>query len=179
MQGIELALFGEEVLVFGNETIQKIFEYATDINKKEYAKYGHSRCYHKKLSHKIINILQQNKSKSAIILCHPRLFDGNMYENQKLFSFIDGYEFQNSNIYYFSDSSNLNQTNKWNREVPIELKKKKKFYNSDAHSLIQVNKTDGNLHHFPIRNLEELINFIKTPTRSNQHINNQVFQSSK
>ena len=96
IQGIELALYGEEVLVFGSEAIKDIFAYAKDINEREAEKYGHLVSYNQKLSHNLINILQQHKDNTAIILCHPHLLDDETENQQKLFAIIDGYEFQNS-----------------------------------------------------------------------------------
>ena len=160
IQGIELALYGEEVLVFGDETIKKIFEYVEDINSREQEKYGELRIYHKKLSNNIANILKENKSHTAIILCHPRLFEEDSYGRDKLFEIIDGYEFQNSGRYLFSDEIHKNKTD---REIPEELQGKRKFYNSDAHALCFVSRTDGNFHEKTISTIEDLISFIKTP----------------
>ena len=175
IQGIELALYGEEVLVFGSEAIKDVFAYAKDINKREAEKHGHLISYNQKLSHNIINILQQHKEDTAIILCHPHLWENEEELQQKIFAVIDGYEFQNSGRYFFSDSSNLNKTNKWDREVPKELKNKKKFFNSDAHTLKQVSITDGNFHTNTIRTVEDVISFIKSPA-DNHLLMNKLHQ---
>ncbi len=63
----------------------------------------------------------------------------------------------------FSDNSNQDKPYKWDREVPEELKYMKKFYNTDAHSLSQVDESEGNFHSNPIHNETDLIAFIKSP----------------
>ena len=164
IQGMEVALYGEEVLVFGDEAIKDIFAYAKDINEREAEKYGHLKSYNQKLSQNILNILQTHKDNTGIILCHPHLWEGEEDTQQKLFALVDGYEFQNSGRYFFSDYSNADKTNKWDREVPAELQHKKKFYNSDAHTLRAVNITDGNFHIEDINTVKDVISFIKSPT---------------
>lgn len=176
IQGIELALYGEEVLVFGDATIKEIFDYAEDINSKEQEKYGKLNIYHKKLSNHIVNILQKNKQHNAIILCHPRLFEEDSYGRDKLFKIIDGYEFQNSGQYLFSDETHKN---KRDREIPAELKGKRKFYNSDAHALCFVSRTDGNFHISNIDTVEDLIDFIKTPQNFNNILTNKIQSNQK
>jgi len=168
IQGIELALYGEEVLVFGNEAIKEIFAYAKNMNERTLPQYIKSNIYNQKLSHNLINILQTHKENTGIILCHPHLWEGEEDTQQKLFALVDGYEFQNSGRYFFSDYSNADKTNKWDREVPAELQHKKKFYNSDAHTLRQVSITDGNFHTDTIHTVEDLISFVKSP--SNHHL---------
>ena len=163
LQGIELALFGEEVLVFGQETIKKIFEYCYNSNLKESENNIQTSAHHKKLSYNLINLIKENKANTAVILCHPRLLDDTGWQQSKIFEIIDGYEFQNHGHYMFSDNSNQDKPYKWDREVPEELKPLKKFYNSDAHSLQQVNKSEGNFHLKAIKNEADLLTFIKTP----------------
>ena len=48
--GMEVALYGEEILVFGDEAIKDIFAYAKDINEREAEKHGHLKSYNQKLS---------------------------------------------------------------------------------------------------------------------------------
>ena len=176
IQGIELALYGEEVLVFGDETIKKIFEYVEDVNSREQEKYGELRSYHKKLSNNIANILKENKSHTAIILCHPHLFEEDSYGRDKLFELIDGYEFQNSGHYLFSDETHKNKTD---REIPAELQGKRKFYNSDAHALRCVGRTDGNFHENTIHMVEDLIDFIKTPQNTQSILLHKIQSNQK
>lgn len=160
MQGIEIALYSEEILVFGDETIKQIFEFLETKNSSKNMEDAGK--YHKQLSKNVIDILKQNKNQTAIIFCHPRLVYLEDYEKRQLFEIVDGYEFQNSGQYFFTDASNKDRPNKWNRDVPPELKGKKKFYNSDAHALIYVNRTDGNFHNQKIENVADLIKYIKS-----------------
>ena len=161
IQGIELALYSEEVLVFGEKTIKQIFQFLEKRNADASNEEKQAADYHKKLSKELMNILKENKQHTAIILCHPRLAYIEEQQKQQLFEIVDGYEFQNSGHYFFTDNSNKDVKTKWNREVPDELKCKKKFYNSDAHSLRCVNNTDGNFHTQKIENEADIINFIK------------------
>lgn len=161
IQGIELALYSEEILVFGNDTIKQIFEFLEKRNFEAKEEEKKANDYHKKLSAELIKILKTNKNQTAIIFCHPRLVYLEEHEKQQLFEIVDGYEFQNSGHYFFTDVSNKDKKNKWNREIPQELKGKKKFYNSDAHALMCVNNTDGNFHNQKIENVADLIKYIK------------------
>lgn len=179
IQGMEVALYGEEILVFGDEAIKDIFAYAKDINEREAEKHGHLKSYNQKLSQNILNILQTHKDNTGIILCHPHLWDDDEEILQQLFALVDGYEFQNSGRYLFSDSSNADKENKWDREVPQELKHKKKFYNSDAHTLRAVNITDGNFHTEDINTVKDVISFIKSPINHQLMILQKSWQDLK
>ncbi len=70
-QGIELALFGEEVLVFGKETIKNVFEYCDNSFLKEKEENTKTNAYYQKLSYNLINLIKENKANTAVILCHP------------------------------------------------------------------------------------------------------------
>ena len=90
--------------------------------------------------------------------------------------YSDGYEFQNSGQYLFSDETHKN---KRDREIPAELKGKRKFYNSDVHALCFVSRTDGNFHISNIDTVEDLIDFIKTPQNFNNILTNKIQSNQK
>ena len=163
IQGMELALYGEEVLVFGNEVSKAIFEYLEKLDLDEQEKYSKTAAYRHKLNLNLIKILKKHKENSAYILCHPRLDTTPKWILKPLYPLLDGYEFQNYGTYYFTDESNLNQKRRMDRFVPDELKDKNKFYNSDAHSPRTVCESEGNFHTQKIENLSDLIKYIKTP----------------
>ena len=163
IQGIELALYNEEILVFGDKATKDIFDVIENINPQEEEKYGDKIAYQKKIIRKLFSVIKANKEETAVILCHPHLVKTPKWVLKPLFSLLDGYEFQNYGHYYFTDETNLDKKRRNDREVPPELKDKKKFYNSDAHSLRSVSFSEGNFHNFPITNLGDLIKWIKTP----------------
>ena len=163
IQGIELALYGEEVLVFGQKACRDIFEYMAKIDLNEQEKYGSSKSYKRKLTHNLIEILKKNKDNSAYILCHPNLNGTPKWVLEPLYPLLDGFEFQNYGTYYFSDKTNLGCPRRIKRKIPRELQGKNKFYNSDAHSPMSVGKSEGNYHAQKIENLSDLIKYIKTP----------------
>ena len=167
MQGIELALYGEEVLVFGQQVCKDIFDYMSKIDLNEQEKYIKTTAYKRKLNLNLIKILEKNKENSAYILCHPRLDTTPRWVLKPLYPLLDGFEFQNNGTYYFSDDTNFGCPRRIRRKIPRELRGKNKFYNSDAHSPMSVNRSEGNYHTQKIENLDDLIHYIKTPhTRS-------------
>lgn len=170
IQGIELALYGEEVLVFGQKVCQDIFDYMAKIDLKEQEKYVATMAYKRKLNLRLINILEQNKENSAYILCHPRLDTTPKWILKPLYPLLDGFEFQNYGTYYFTDQTNLACPRRMKRKIPRELKGKNKFYNSDAHSPMSVGRSEGNYHVQKITDLSDLIKYIKTP-QNTQFIN--------
>ena len=87
---------------------------------------------------------------------------------------LDGYEFQNSGCYYFTDDTNSDKKRRIDMEIPPQLKCKNKFYNSDAHYVKMVSNCDGNYHASKIANLKDLISYIKTPAQ--QNINSMQFK---
>ena len=176
IQGIELALFGEEVLVFGQKACQDIFEYIEQINLTEQEKYGSSKSYKRKLTHNLIEILKRNKENSAYILCHPHLDGTPKWVLEPLYPLLDGFEFQNYGTYYFTDETNCHCERRMKRKIPRELKGKNKFYNSDAHSPMSVGRSEGNYHTQRIENLSDLIKYIKTP-KDTQFLNQKVIAS--
>ena len=167
LQGIELALYQEEVLVFGQKAIRDIFDYLEGLDLEEQKKYGKRTQYKKKVINHLFSILKKNKEDSAVIFCHPHIIETPDWVLKPLYEIVDGYEFQNGRTYYFSDET-IKGKKHWEREVPPELKAKKKFYNSDAHSISAINRSEGNFHSEKITTMEELIKFIKTPQNSNQ-----------
>lgn len=178
LQGIELAFYGEEVLVFGTEVIKEIFDYLENIDLKEQEKYGNSKEYSQKLNKHLIEILKKNKNSSATILCHPHLVQNSKSFEDALFSLVDGYEFQNGRSYFFTDDTNSDKKTRYYREIPQGLRDKKKFYNSDAHSVRQITSNDGNFHKTEIKTIEDLIGFIKEPTDLNL-IKNMKFSKNR
>lgn len=163
MQGIELALYGEEVLVFGQQVCKDIFDYMAKIDLKEQEKYIKTTAYKRKLNLNLIKILEKNKEDSAYILCHPRLDTTPRWVLKPLYPLLDGFEFQNNGTYYFSDDTNFGCPRRIRRKIPRELRGKNKFYNSDAHSPMSVSRSEGNYHTQKIENLDDLIHYIKTP----------------
>lgn len=170
IQGIELALWGEEVLVFGHKAIKDIFELMENLDLKEQEKYVGRMAYKRKIVRKLINILKNNKEDTAVILCHPRLDPKVDWVLKPLYPLLDGYEFQNRGAYYFTDATNQNQKRRWDRPVPPELLHKKKFYNSDAHSSKSISLSEGNFHLEKITTLEELIAWIKSPKQNEREL---------
>lgn len=163
MQGMELALYGEEVLVFGQDVSKAIFDYLEKLDLNEQEKYSKTAAYKHKLNLNLIKILKKHKENSAYILCHPRLDTTPKWILKPLYPLLDGFEIQNYGTYYFTDESNRNQWRRMERLVPFELKGKNKFYNSDAHSPRTVCESEGNFHTQKIENLSDLIKYIKTP----------------
>lgn len=163
IQGMELALWGEEVLVFGEPVSQKLFNF---IERIDLNKYSDKDAYKQEIVPLLLQIIKENKEQSAIILCHPRLNPNNDSILKPLYPLLDGYEFQNRGNYYFTDETNIDEPCYQNRPVPHELQNKNKFYNSDAHRIRGVELVGrGNLHNSKIENLEDLITYIKTPQR--------------
>lgn len=163
IQGMELALWGEEILVFGKEVSQKLFNFMENIDSK---KYSYKDTYKLNIVPLLLQILKESKEKTAIILCHPHLNPNNNSILKPLYPLLDGYEFQNRGHYYFTDKTNINEPRRRNRPVPAELQDKNKFYNSDAHSIHGVGLAGrGNLHNSKIENLADLIAYIKTPQK--------------
>lgn len=163
IQGIELSLYYEEILVFGDKATRAIFDVIENINPNEDEKYKDKMAYKQKTIRKLLSVIKANKDQTAVILCHPNLIDTPDWVLEPLYPLLDGYEFQNYGNYYFTDETNIDKKRRSEREVPYELKNKKKFYNSDAHSLRAVSFSEGNIHTSPITNLNELIKWIKMP----------------
>lgn len=168
IQGIELELYNEEVLIFGKQAVKEIFDYIEYIDLQEQKKYGSTMPYKQKIITHLLDIMQKNKDNSAFVLCHPHLKYTPEWMLEPLYKLVDGYEFQNGNTYHFAHPSNINKPYSWNREIPEQLKNKNKFYNSDAHSISSVTKSEGNFHTSKINTLEDLIAYIKTPQQDNQ-----------
>ena len=101
IQGMELGLFGEEILVFGKKASRDIFHFMDKIDFTE--KYIDINNHRQKVVLNLINILQQNKEHTAIILCHPQLDPAVNWVLEPLYPLLDGYEFQNRGCYYFKD----------------------------------------------------------------------------
>ena len=175
IQGMELALYGEEILIFGEDATKEIFNFLEHIDLAEQEKYVHTEAYREKIISRILNILQKNKEKTAIILCHPQLLDESLLN--KLSPIIDGYEFQNSGCYYFTDETNADKKHRIDMDIPAQLKSKNKFYNSDAHYIGTISCSEGNFHNSKIENLDDLISYIKTP--ANQNINIMQFKQNR
>lgn len=164
IQGMELALYGEEILVFGKQVSKDIFDFLENINAQEYKLHSNTICYKQEFIKQLYTVLQKNKKDSAIILCHPNLISNIDWVLMPLYPLLDGYEFQNSGYYYFKDETNINERC-WDRPVPPELLNKNKFYNSDAHSVKFISRGKSNFHTSSIANLEDLIKHIKTPQK--------------
>lgn len=165
IQGMELALWGEEILVFGAQAYEQIFQFKSNIDLQE-QKSLPPKDYAQKHMAELIQILAENRDNTAIILCHPHLGPGSDWVLNPLYPLLDGYEFQNSGHYYFTDETNVNEAARSIRPVPPELQNKNKFYNSDAHSVRSVGLAGpGNFHSSPITTLDDLIRYIKTPGR--------------
>lgn len=163
IQGMELALWGEEVLVFGRDVSKKLFDFMENIDSN---KYSYKDAYKQRIVPLLIQILKRNKETTAIILCHPHLSPNNDSVLKSLYPLLDGYEFQNHGHYCFTDQTNIDEPRRRDRPVPPELQNKNKFYNSDAHRIRGVGLVGrGNFHNSKIENLEDLINYIKTPQK--------------
>ncbi|MBD5391508.1 hypothetical protein HDR66_01730 [bacterium] len=163
IQGMELALWGEEVLVFGAPIYKKIFDFIDTIDFSVQKNISSSDFARKNIPG-LIRILQRNKAQTAIVLCHPRLDED--WVLKLLYPVLDGYEFQNSGRYYFTDETNIKEMQHNIRPVPPELQNKNKFYNSDAHSVRRVTAVGrGNFHDVEIKTLNDLVGYIKTPQR--------------
>lgn len=160
IQGMELGLFGEEVLVFGDQASRDIFRFMDKLDFTE--KYADINGYRHKVVLNLIDMLRQNKEHTATILCHPHLDPVVNWVLEPLYPVLDGYEFQNRGCYYFKDST-VTTRHCWARPIPPELANKNKFCNSDAHSLRSVLKGNGNFHTTTIKTLSELITYIKQP----------------
>ena len=136
IQGIELNLEHEEVLVFGYELIKPVLDYPFYAMTKKEA----------------LDTLIENKKHGAVVLCHPRLdltFAPEFYA--KLFPILDGYEHFNHGNNYFE-----------HREVPKELQELNDFSNSDAHCYKQLALPYGtNEHNKAIKNDGDIVKFIK------------------
>lgn len=163
IQGMELALWGEEVLVFGTKIYQEIFQFIDTIDFSV-QKNMTTENFARKTIPRLLRVLKDNKDNAAIILCHPCLDTD--WVLKLLYPLLDGYEFQNGGHYYFTDETNINEMRGHIRTVPPELQQKNKFYNSDAHSVRQVAMVGhGNFHDCEIKTLNDLIKYIKTPKR--------------
>lgn len=167
LQGIELALYEEEILIFGEKATRKIFEFIDNMDLNEKKKYGQTLQYKQKIITHLLNIVKQNRNDTATVLCHPNLVRTPQWELTQIYEIIDGYEFQNGNRYRFTDETNIDKKLRWDRAIPDELKLKNKFYNSDAHNLSSVTKSEANFHSLPITSIDDLISYIKTPQQNN------------
>ena len=148
IQGMELVLWGEEILVFGRDVSKKLFNFIENIDSN---KYSYKDAYKEKIVPLLLQILKENKEQTAIILCHPHLDPNNDSILKPLYPLLDGYEFQNRGHYYFTDQTNINEPRRQNRLVPPELQGKNKFYNSDAHRIRGVGLVGrSNLHNSKI-----------------------------
>lgn len=152
IQGIELDLYNEEILVFGQEAIYAIFEYVED-NKKAFTNEDVSPESRFKEATKLLEMISGYKENSGIILPHPRLVEKDSTKGKEfygtLFEVIDGYERFNMGRDWFL-----------RREVPKELLNKKAFKNSDAHDIDYVDRGNNPISQ-PITNEEQVIAFIK------------------
>ncbi len=147
IQGIELNLFYEEVLVFNREIILELFDI---VDKYINVPDDSDKLIQKLL--KVIAFLQKNKDKCGIILCHPslRLKEPKLKKYyDSLFSILDGYEKFNHGRDWFK-----------NRFIPEELLNKKQFFNSDAHDFFCID-TGENHSEETIDSEEKLIVEIK------------------
>ena len=163
IQGMELGLWREEVLVFGAQTCQKIFQFINTIDFQDKNKMS-SMEFAQKNIRGLVQILQETKADNATILCHPCLAEA--WETELLYPVLDGYEFQNRGIYYFTDETNKDVPNCSPRPVPPELQPKNKFHNSDAHMVHDVSSVGrGNFHDWKIKTVDDVIRYIKTPQR--------------
>ena len=165
IQGMELALWGEEILVFGEKVSKEIFDFMRNTDLQKQSIQDDRLVFAKKWVVPIIQILKENKKDSAIILCHPHLSPTNDWVLKPLYPVLDGYEFQNHGHYYFTDETNVNEIRRRNRPIPQELQNKNKFYNSDAHRVKSVAIGKSNFHDKGIETLTDLIAYIKTPQK--------------
>lgn len=165
IQGMELALFGEEILVFGEKATWEIFDFMENTDLQKQSTQDDRLLFAKKWVMPMIQILKENKKDTAVILCHPHLSQKTDWVFKALYPVLDGYEFQSRGHYYFTDETNINEARRRNRPIPPELQNKNKFYNSDAHGINGVAIGKGNFHDKKIENLNDLISYIKTPQR--------------
>ncbi len=142
IQGVELNLFYEEILIFGIEFIKELFLFVTEGKEKE-----EDFTYLQ-----ILEFVYKNKGKYASILCHPVLDINrrNRAYYDLLFATIDGFEEYNHGKNYFI-----------NKEIPLTLKKMKAFNNADAHRAENL-ELGFNIVDKRISKEEELIKYIKT-----------------
>ena len=140
IQGVELWLREEEILLFGIDVIREVIKYIEE--------YDGNNIYID-----TIRFIKEHKNRCACILCHPRLLPQYhpYYQEyyKELFSILDGYERYNCGQDWFL-----------NREIPEELRNLKPFYNSDSHTLGHI-ETGNNQHNRPIKRDEDLIKYIK------------------
>lgn len=169
IQGMELALWGEEILVFGEKVSKEIFDFMGNTDLQKQSLQDDRLVFAKKWVMPIIQILKENKKDSAVILCHPHLSPKNDWVLKPLYPVLDGYEFQNHGHYYFTDETNVNEICRRNRPIPSELQNKNKFYNSDAHRIRDVVLGKRNFHDKEIKNLNDLILYIKTKQSSEMY----------
>ena len=165
IQGMELALWGEEILVFGEKVSKEIFDFMGNTDLQKWSMQDDRLVFAKKWVVPIIQIIKENTKDSAVVLCHPRLNPTNDWVLNSLYSVLDGYEFQNHGHYYFTDETNIADVRHRNRPVPPELENKNKFYNSDAHRTKEVLIGKSNFHNNKITTLNDLILYIKTPQK--------------
>lgn len=139
-QGIELALYQEEIIVIGREVIKGIFDIVEN-------NLGRDDIYLE-----LMDYILENKDDCACILCHPQLNPIVAHQKPdlypKLYMILDGYERFNSGHDFF-------------KERPLgELESLKPFYNSDAHFLDHIHY-GNNEHENPITTEKDLIKWIK------------------
>lgn len=168
IQGMELALWGEEILVFGEKISKEIFDFMGNTDLQKLSTQDDRLVFAKKWVMPIIQILKENKKNSAVILCHPHLDPKNNWVLKSLYPVLDGYEFQNHGHYYFTDKTNVNEIRRANRPIPPELQNKNKFYNSDAHRVRSATLGKSNFHDNEIKTLTDLIAYIKKPQKEKQ-----------
>ncbi len=140
IQGIEINLGFEEILVFGENVIKEFIDFCTETRENAYITHFHH-----------LEFIFERKEQCAIILCHPELYINKLTQGfyDLLFDTVDAYEKFNRGYDYFDD-----------RDVPKELLNKQGFNNSDAHhrdNLIVGYNTIPQI----IINEQELINYIK------------------
>ncbi|MEG1141982.1 MAG: hypothetical protein RSE41_06015 [Clostridia bacterium] len=149
IQGVELWLKEEEVLLFGIEVIREVCRFIND--------YEGDNIYVD-----VIKFISERKTRCAVVLCHPRLsgaFTEKMDEYYMLLhSIIDGYEVFNCGINWVEEHLNTAKQ-QW-----LQFTHGKEFCNSDAHCLENI-VHGNNSHERPIRCEEELIKWIKGEMR--------------
>jgi hypothetical protein len=143
IQGIELNIGFEEVLVFNNEAcifiLEKVFDKTWEYSKEA-----------------VMDILEEAKNiyNCAVVLCHPSL-DSMVYNYdlyKRLFKLLDGVEIENNGYPWFEE--NLKNNN-------IDISKYSLWKNTDAHWIENIEKGSRNLFNEPIINEEQLIQIIK------------------
>lgn len=145
--GVELCLYYEEVLVFGDSTIKALFDKIDEIGKTPKEKYTVEDYI------QLMNVIKNHKYNNAVILCHPSLYRQDrdyiklFYNN--LWPILDGYELGNSGINMFK-----------NREIPVELKPLTQFWNSDAHKLEDIDRGNNEAPD-NITSIEDIIKYIQ------------------